>query len=111
MEIAGNTALITGGVSGLGGATARALHEAGANVVMVDLQEEQGAGMVGELGGERAAFVRADVCSEEEMRGAVGTATERFGACNSPSTAPASGPRAGCWAGKAPCRWICSGKW
>lgn len=79
MEIAGNTALITGGVSGLGGATARALHEAGANVVMVDLQEEQGAGMVEELGEQRAAFVRADVCSEEEMRGAVGTATERFG--------------------------------
>lgn len=79
MEIKGNTALVTGGASGLGGATARALHVAGANVVMVDLKAEEGAAMQQELGEERAVFIQADVCSEAEMQGAVGVAVEKFG--------------------------------
>lgn len=79
MEIKGNTALVTGGASGLGGATARALHAAGANVVMVDLKAEEGAAMQQELGEERAVFIQADVCSEAEMQGAVGAAVEKFG--------------------------------
>ncbi len=79
MEIKGNTALVTGGVSGLGGATASAIHAAGGNVVMVDLNGELGAGRLKELGEERAAFVRGDVSSEEDMAAAVARATEQFG--------------------------------
>ncbi len=79
MEIKGSTALITGGVSGLGGATARALHAAGANVMMMDLNDELGAEMVKELGKERAVYAHGDVCSAEEVEAAVGETVERFG--------------------------------
>ncbi len=79
MEIKGNTALITGGASGLGGATAAALHAAGGNVVLVDLNDELGARKVEELGAERAEFVRADVSSATEMGAAVARTSERFG--------------------------------
>lgn len=79
MEIEGNTALVTGGASGLGAATARALHAAGGNVAMVDLKAEEGAGMVKEMGEDRAVFIEADVCSEQQMQGAVATALEKFG--------------------------------
>lgn len=79
MEIKDRTALITGGVSGLGAATARMIGQAGGNVVMVDLNDELGAQMENELGAERALFVRADVCSAEEMGRAVSQATDKFG--------------------------------
>ena len=79
MEVKGSTALVTGGVSGLGGATARALHAAGGSVVMVDLKAAEGAALVQELGEERAAFAEADVCSESQMQGAVKLALEKFG--------------------------------
>lgn len=79
MEFEGNTALVTGGVSGLGGATARAFHAAGGSVVMVDLKVAEGAAMVKELGEERAAFVEADVCSESQMQAAVDLALDKFG--------------------------------
>ncbi|MCZ6473600.1 MAG: 3-hydroxyacyl-CoA dehydrogenase [SAR324 cluster bacterium] len=79
MDIKGSAALITGGVSGLGGATARALHAAGAGVVMVDLNDELGAAAVEEVGEDRAVYVHGDVRSEQEMAAAVATATTKFG--------------------------------
>ncbi len=79
METKGNTALITGGVSGLGAATARALHAAGSNVVLVDLNDEAGEALLGELGGERAAYAHADVTDSEQLTAAVAVASERFG--------------------------------
>ncbi len=42
MELKGKTAVITGGASGLGEATARRFVKAGANVVLADIQEEKG---------------------------------------------------------------------
>lgn len=78
MEIRGTTALITGGVSGLGEATSRRLHLLGANVVMVDLNEERGRSICQELG-ERACFVKADVTNTSEVKGAVVCALEKFG--------------------------------
>ncbi len=54
MKFAGNTFIVTGGASGLGEATVRALHGAGANVVIADLNVEQGEKLAAELG-ERAA--------------------------------------------------------
>ncbi len=72
MEISNNgtVALITGGASGLGAATARRLHAAGAGVVLVDLPQAKGAELAAELGG-RAVFAPADVTNEEQVRAAV----------------------------------------
>ena len=56
MRIDGSGALVVGGASGLGAATARALHERGAIVVVADLDAERGAQLVESLG-ERARFV------------------------------------------------------
>jgi NAD(P)-dependent dehydrogenase (short-subunit alcohol dehydrogenase family) len=60
MQIRGSGALIAGGASGLGEATARRLHAGGAHVVIADVDEERGPGVADELG-ERATFVRVDV--------------------------------------------------
>jgi NAD(P)-dependent dehydrogenase (short-subunit alcohol dehydrogenase family) len=70
-----HVALITGGASGLGAATARALHGAGAQVVLVDLPAADGAALVAELGG-RAAFVPADVTDPDAVTEAVAQAGE-----------------------------------
>ncbi len=94
MEVKGSTALVTGGVSGLGGATARALHAAGGSVVMVDLKAAEGAAMVQELGEERAAFAEADVCSESQMQGAVKLAVEKFGGLHFAVNCAGIGPAA-----------------
>ncbi len=78
MRIEGKGALVTGGASGLGKATARALHDAGASVVICDLPTSAGEECATELG-DRAAFAPTDVTSEEDVRAAVSTAVERFG--------------------------------
>lgn len=69
-----SVALITGGASGLGAATARRLHEAGAGVVLVDLPQSHGAELAAELG-ERAVFVAADVCDEDQVLAAIAAAS------------------------------------
>ena len=60
MKIADRTFLISGGVSGLGLATARALHAQGAYVSLLDLNSENGAKIASELG-SRAQFFETDV--------------------------------------------------
>jgi 3-hydroxyacyl-CoA dehydrogenase / 3-hydroxy-2-methylbutyryl-CoA dehydrogenase len=70
MRIEGASALVAGGASGLGAATVRALHDAGAQVVICDLNPEKGEALAGELG-ERASFVEANVMEEEPIRAAV----------------------------------------
>ena len=78
MRIEGSGALVAGGASGLGEATARRLHEQGATVVIADLNEEKGEALAGELG-ERAAFARADVTQPGEVEAAVTAAAEAEG--------------------------------
>jgi 3-hydroxyacyl-CoA dehydrogenase / 3-hydroxy-2-methylbutyryl-CoA dehydrogenase len=73
MRVEGAGALVFGGASGLGEATARALHAAGADVVVADLNAEKGERLVGELG-ERAAFVEANVLEPEPVQAAVDAA-------------------------------------
>lgn len=73
MQIAGSGALVTGGASGLGGATARRLAEAGASVVIADLNKEAGEALASELG-EKAQFVETNVTSEESMQQAISAA-------------------------------------
>ena len=73
MDIAGASAIVTGGASGLGGATARRLAADGMKVVVVDLNEAAGEAMASEING---AFVKADVQNEEEVNAAVAAAVE-----------------------------------
>lgn len=80
MRIEGSVFLVTGGASGLGAGAVRHLHAAGAKVVIADLNHVQGEALAAELGTERVRFVAADVTSEDEMRTAVATASETFGA-------------------------------
>lgn len=78
MDIKGNTALVTGGASGLGEAVVKALASAGGNVVIMDIQDERGKALASELG-KAAAFAKTDVTSEEEVQAAIDTAKETFG--------------------------------
>ncbi|TVT47525.1 3-hydroxyacyl-CoA dehydrogenase [Amycolatopsis rhizosphaerae] len=73
MDIAGGVALITGGASGLGLATARRLLGAGATVVLLDLPSSAGERVAKELG-DGAHFAPADVTSEEQVAGALDAA-------------------------------------
>jgi NAD(P)-dependent dehydrogenase (short-subunit alcohol dehydrogenase family) len=73
MTLTGSTALVTGGASGMGEATARRLAVAGATVIVVDRDQAKGAKVAGELGG---TFAPADVTSEAEVAAAVAAATE-----------------------------------
>src|SRR5258708_38828419 len=70
MEIAGANALVTGGASGLGLATAKALAERGARVVLVDLPQSKGAEAAARIG-EHAQFCAGDVTSEADVERAV----------------------------------------
>jgi len=71
MDIVGASALVTGGASGLGFATAPRLAAAGAHVVIVDLPTSPGAERAAEIGG---TFVPADVTDPEQIAFAVGAA-------------------------------------
>ncbi|GAB2963997.1 3-hydroxyacyl-CoA dehydrogenase [Amycolatopsis acidiphila] len=75
MDVAAGVALVTGGASGLGLATARALHGAGAKVVVLDLPSSDGEAVAKELG-EGAVFAAADVTSESGVAGALDAAGE-----------------------------------
>ncbi|WP_370328100.1 3-hydroxyacyl-CoA dehydrogenase [Euzebya sp.] len=74
MDLEGTVALVTGGASGLGKATARMLLDRGARVVLVDLPSSPGAEVAGEWG-DAATFVPADVTDPDAVGEAVKTAT------------------------------------
>lgn len=71
MKIEGLAAIVTGGASGLGGATAERLAAAGAKVTIFDLNEEAGQSHAGRIGGR---FHRVDVTSEAEVDAALAEA-------------------------------------
>ncbi|WP_416139366.1 3-hydroxyacyl-CoA dehydrogenase [Halomonas sp. HK25] len=78
MKLQDNTFIVTGGASGLGEATVRALHAGGGNVVIADLDDERGQALAGELG-ERVRFQRTNVTDEQEAVAATDLAVEAFG--------------------------------
>jgi NAD(P)-dependent dehydrogenase (short-subunit alcohol dehydrogenase family) len=78
MDIDKAAAVVSGGASGLGLATARKVIGAGGHAVLLDINEEQGAKSAAELGA-RARFVAADISSEEQVRAAVNAAADFMG--------------------------------
>ncbi len=78
MQIHDIGALVAGGASGLGEATARRLHADGASVVIADLNEDKGRALVSELG-DRAQFARADVTDPDSVQSAVEAAAAQPG--------------------------------
>ncbi|MFF2846257.1 SDR family oxidoreductase [Streptomyces sp. NPDC058001] len=74
MQISGGSAIVTGGAGGLGEATVRRLHEAGARVVVADLADEKGKALERELG---VRYVRTDATSEDDVQAAIAEAESR----------------------------------
>jgi NAD(P)-dependent dehydrogenase (short-subunit alcohol dehydrogenase family) len=73
MEISDNVFVVTGGASGLGGATATMLARAGGKVIIADVQADRGEALARELGpGTR--FMKCDVTSEADGQAVVGAA-------------------------------------
>jgi NAD(P)-dependent dehydrogenase (short-subunit alcohol dehydrogenase family) len=75
MQIAGSVAVVTGGASGLGLATAKRLANAGAKVVLLDLPSSPGVEAAAEIG-DAARFAPADVTSEADVTAALDSAAE-----------------------------------
>jgi len=78
MQIQGVGAVVTGGGSGLGEATARALAAQGARVAILDLGRSKGAEVAASLGAA-ALFREVDVCDEEPVQAALAETADRFG--------------------------------
>jgi NAD(P)-dependent dehydrogenase (short-subunit alcohol dehydrogenase family) len=77
-ELAGKVAVVTGGGSGLGRATVVRFVEAGARVVIADVDADAGEALAAELG-DVAAFQRTDVTDPDQVQALVDTTVERFG--------------------------------
>jgi NAD(P)-dependent dehydrogenase (short-subunit alcohol dehydrogenase family) len=81
VKLNGKVALVTGGTSGIGKATAMAFTRAGAKVVLTGRREKEGAQVVAEikkLGGD-AAFVRADVAKDADVKAMVDFTVDKYG--------------------------------
>jgi len=78
MELASAKAVISGGASGLGFATAQRVIDAGGQVVLLDINDEQGASSAASLG-DRASFINTDVSNEASVKAAVSAANETMG--------------------------------
>ncbi|MBO2447640.1 SDR family oxidoreductase [Actinomadura barringtoniae] len=71
MQISGSSAIVVGGAGGLGEATVRRLHEAGAKVVVADLADDKGKALEAELG---TRYVRTDATDEDSFAAALAEA-------------------------------------
>lgn len=79
MDIAGKTAVVTGGASGLGLATVERYAADGANVAIFDLNEKAGLAIVERLG-DKVAYYNVNVADEESVQTAIDAVVEKFGA-------------------------------
>jgi NAD(P)-dependent dehydrogenase (short-subunit alcohol dehydrogenase family) len=77
----GRVAIVTGGASGIGKATAARIAAEGGSVVIADIQDAAGAEVAAEIerSGGTAAYVRLDVTDEQAWKDAVATTLDRFG--------------------------------
>ena len=79
MQLNSRTVVVTGGASGLGGATVEMVVAAGGCAVIVDVNEQAGKAAVARLG-DKVRFVKADVTSDADMQRAIDVARKDFGA-------------------------------
>ena len=78
MLLKGRTVLVTGGASGLGGATVDTIVAAGGRAVVIDLKDDVGSAKAAQHGSS-VRFVKGDVTREDHVQAAVDTATREFG--------------------------------
>ncbi|BCG04955.1 3-hydroxyacyl-CoA dehydrogenase (plasmid) [Paraburkholderia sp. PGU19] len=81
VQIQGKGFVVTGGASGLGAATARRLVAGGACVLLIDVDEDAGAALAAELGGN-AHFAKVDIFDSASAERALATFCDTFGALN-----------------------------
>ena len=93
-DFAGKTIIVTGSASGIGFAVAQLLAEAGANLLLADLNEQASLDAAAKLGGGRVIGVRSNVSVEDDVKTTVETAVSTFGkldgACNAAGVAASS---------------------
>jgi NAD(P)-dependent dehydrogenase (short-subunit alcohol dehydrogenase family) len=78
MQFSGRTVIVTGGASGLGGATVDLVVASGGRAVVVDVNEETGKAMAAKHG-QAVRFVKADVANDSQMQAAVDVAVKELG--------------------------------
>ena len=93
MRLPDQTVLVTGGASGLGGATAEMIVAAGGRVVIADVNEAAGRPAAARLGAS-ARFVKTDVTSESDVQQAIAAAINEFGSLAGVVNAAGIGPAA-----------------
>ena len=80
MKLEGLVAFVTGGASGLGAETVRQLVKAGCKVAFCDVNDDNGAAIVEEVGKENAKFINLDVTNEKAVKKAIDDTVAHFGA-------------------------------
>ena len=78
LRLENKVCFITGGARGVGYATAEVFIQQGAQVIITDINAEQGAQAAADLG-ERALFIQQDISKEADWKSAMATVIERFG--------------------------------
>ncbi|XVE96342.1 hypothetical protein REPUB_Repub02eG0213400 [Reevesia pubescens] len=78
-RLEGKVALITGGASGIGEATARLFVQHGAKVLIADIQDDLGQSLCQELGDQKISYVHCDVSLDSDVGNAVDLAVSKYG--------------------------------